>query len=262
MGVIARWYYDGLRAAGIPALRRTLEDAGLILCYHNVVETADGEGCPGVHERRERFERQMRWLAGHYDVIDLGRFTERLASGASLRSVAAVTFDDGYAGVFEHAVPVLDALRIPATVFIVADAAGSNAPFPWDGTAGHRPADWSQIRSALGGGIEVGAHSATHLSLPSRSDAELRREVVVSRSTIYQATGVWPQFFAYPFGHWDVRVRDAVQLAGYAGALTLDFGLNGKSADRWALRRVNVPAGISDSAFEAWASGCHGLTTH
>ena len=39
------------------------------------------------------------------------------------------------------------------------------------------------------------------------------------------------------FGHWDARVRDAVRAAGYRGALTLDFGLNGEARDRWALRR-------------------------
>ena len=262
MSLIARSYYGGLRAAGVPAVRRRLKDAGLILCYHNVVETAQGAGCPGLHEGRERFTRQMRWLGAHYDVIGLREFTERMTNGRSLRSVAAVTFDDGYTGVFEHAVPVVRALRMPATIFLVADAVGRSAPFPWDGAAGHRPADWDQIRAALGGGIEVGAHSCTHQSLPRLTDAELEREIVASRAMLRQATGVSPQFFTYPFGHWDARVRDVVQSAGYLGGLTLDFGLNGRHEDRWALRRVNVPAGISDAAFQAWASGCHGLSTH
>ena len=66
----------------------------------------------------------MRWLADHYRVVGLGEFIERLTSGASLQSMAALTFDDGYAGVFEHAVPILQALGMPATVFIVADAVG------------------------------------------------------------------------------------------------------------------------------------------
>lgn len=262
MSLIARSYYGGLRAAGVPAVRRRLKDAGLILCYHNVVETAQGAGCPGLHEGRERFTRQMQWLDAHYDVIGLGEFTERMTSGRSLRSVAAVTFDDGYAGVFEHAVPVVRALRMPATVFLVAEAVGRPAPFPWDGATEHRPADWDQIRAALGGGIEVGAHSCTHPSLPRLTDAELEREIVASGAMLREATGVSPQFFAYPFGHWDARVRDMVRAAGYLGGLTLDFGLNGRHEDRWALRRVNVPAGISDAAFQAWASGCHGLSTH
>jgi peptidoglycan/xylan/chitin deacetylase (PgdA/CDA1 family) len=262
VSLIARSYYGGLRAAGVPAVRRRWKDGGLILCYHNVVESSHGAGCPGLHEGRERFARQMRWLDAHYDVIGLREFTERLTSGDSLRSVAAVTFDDGYSGVFEHAVPVVRSLRMPATIFLVAEAVGRSAPFPWDGAAAHRPADWNQIRAALGDGIEVGVHSGTHPSLPRLTDAELAREIVASRAILRDAIGVSPQFFAYPFGDWDARVRDVVRAAGYVGALTLDFGLNDASVDRWALRRVNVPAGISDAAFEAWASGCHGLSTH
>jgi len=258
---VADSYYRGLRAARIPALRRRLNDAGLILCYHNVVAADDDcAGCPGLHEPRARFERQMRWLADHYHVVPLSEFIDRLTRGVSLRSTAALTFDDGYTGVFEHAVPVLNALRMPATVFIVADAVGRSTPFSWDESAGHRAADWSVIRGALGRGIELGAHSCNHPSLPTLTDSQLAHEIVSSRAAIHDATATWPDCFAYPFGHWDARVRDAVRSAGYRAGLTLDFGLNGRGADRWSLRRINVPAGISDAAFEAWAAGCHGRT--
>jgi hypothetical protein len=46
-----------------------------------------------------------------------------------------------------------------------------------------------------------------------------------------------------------------VQAAGYRAAFTLDAGLNDISSDLLALRRINVPARISDAAFEAWAAG-------
>jgi len=202
----------------------------------------------------------MRWLADHYQVVALSEFIDRLTNGASVRSMAALTFDDGYAGVFEHAVPILDALRMPATVFIVADAVGRSEPFSWDECAEHRPADWAAICGALGRGIELGAHSFNHPSLPTLTDSALEHEIVASRAVIHRATGRWPECFAYPFGHWDARVRDAVRSAGYGAGLTLDFGLNSRDADRWALRRINVPAGISDAAFESWTAGCHGRT--
>ena len=261
MRFVADSYYRGLRAARIPALRRRLNDAGLILCYHNVVATEeDCAGCPGLHESRARFERQMQWLADHYRVVGLREFIDRLTNGASVRSMAALTFDDGYAGVFEHAVPILDALKMPATVFIVADAVGRAAPFAWDERAGHRTADWATICSALGRGIELGAHSFNHPSLPTLTDSQLEHELITSRDVIQSATGTRPECFAYPYGHWNVRVREAVRSAGYGAGLTLDFGLNRRDTDRWALRRINVPAGISDAAFEAWTAGCHGRT--
>jgi peptidoglycan/xylan/chitin deacetylase (PgdA/CDA1 family) len=65
--------------------------------------------------------------------------------------------------------------------------------------------------------------------------------------------GVPPQFFAYPYGLWNDRVRQAVRAAGYRAAFTLDRA-NGR-ADAWSLPRVNIPAGIDDAAFQAWSAG-------
>jgi peptidoglycan/xylan/chitin deacetylase (PgdA/CDA1 family) len=287
-------YYGGLRALGVTALRRRFQDAGLILCYHNVVSgEGDRVGDPGLHVPRERFERQIRWLAAHYDILSLREFTDRLAKGATLRSSAVITFDDGYAGIFEHAVPFLVASGIPATVFVVADAPGRSTGFWWDHPdivrsvtpgrrerwladlrgdeaailsevqasavstipASHRPAEWATIRAHAGRGIDIGAHSATHRSLPTLDGAELEREVVASRVIVHQSTGVWPEFFAYPYGLWDWRIRSIVRRTGYRAGLALGSGLNSVSADLWSLRRVNVPAAISDAAFGAWTAG-------
>src|SRR5436309_3423338 len=74
--------------------------------------------------------------------------------------------------------------------------------------------------------------------------------------------GVAPAFFAYPYGIWDERVRNAVQAAGYEGAVTLDYGLTGARADPWALPRVNVPATIPSPAFKVWVAGLHPRRGH
>lgn len=290
-------YYGSLRGLGLTALQRRFRDEGLILCYHNVVAAAEGGiGDPGLHLPRDRFERQMRWLRDHYEVVSLRALVDRLLAGSPLHSMAAVTFDDAYAGVFEHALPILHALGTPATVFVVAEAAGGRRGFWWDQPeivesatprrrekwlsemrgdgdaivawdaaaatgklpASHRPADWAAVRAGIERGIDLGVHSATHRSLPTLSDVELEYEVVASRATVHRATGIRPEFFAYPYGRWDPRVRELIRRAGYRAALTLDAGRNGALADPWSLRRVNVPAGISDTAFEAWAAGFHG----
>jgi peptidoglycan/xylan/chitin deacetylase (PgdA/CDA1 family) len=282
--------YQAVRAFGLPAINRRLQDAGLILCYHNVVAVGSRAlGDPGLHMPRDRFEQQIRWLAAHYSVIGLGEFVDRLAAGKSLRAVAALTFDDGYSGVFEHAVPVLRAAGLPATVFVVGTA-GRSTGFWWDQKSivestdpslrreclntlrgdetaivsgdtrealpvSHRPADWDLVRAAIHSGITIGAHTVTHRSLPTLTDAELDFEVVTGRTMIERATGTHPDFFAYPYGLWDYRVRSRVRLAGYRAGLTLNAGLNRPFADPCSLRRLNVPAEISGAAFEAWAAG-------
>ena len=289
--------YGSLRAFGVTAITRRLRGGGLILCYHNVVPRVDRDrrrsGAAHVACPLRAADALARPVTIH--VISLREFVDRLSSGRSGRGVAAVTFDDGYAGVFDYAVPVLEAVGIPATVFLVANRIDRTDGFWWDqpvvtdeatpahrerwlkdlrgdenailsahrraGGSGqplppsHRPARWATIRGRVGPLIDLGVHSASHRSLPTLTDAELQHEVVTSRETLHRVTGVVPQFFSYPYGLWDARVRERVRVAGYRAAVTLDCGLNGASADPWTLRRVNVPAAISDVAFAAWTAG-------
>jgi peptidoglycan/xylan/chitin deacetylase (PgdA/CDA1 family) len=277
-------------------LTRRLRHGGVVLCYHNVIAESDTRppGGLGLHMPLPTFERQMRWLAAHYEIVSLQEFVGRLTRGSSLRGAVAVTFDDGYRGVFDHAWPLLRTLGMPATVFVVAEAPGRNEGFWWDdpdvlraysparrqhwltalrgdgativeslapadspGQAppGHRPADWQTIADAVKSGLQVGVHSATHRSLPALDERELEREVVASRDVVARRTGVTPEFFAYPYGLWNDRVRQAVRSAGYRAAFTLEYGHNAAAADPWVLRRVNVPAGIEPAAFQAWFAG-------
>jgi peptidoglycan/xylan/chitin deacetylase (PgdA/CDA1 family) len=284
----------------VTTLARRLSSSGVILCYHNVVPGTDAapRDTLGLHMPLSTFERQMRWLAHTYEMVPLDELVGRWSRGGSLRGVAAVTFDDGYGGVFDYAWPLLRDLRIPATVFVVAEAPGGHEGFWWDDpdvlsaysparrerwlTALHgdrasivesvapvhpaapappqvppwcRPAAWSTIAAAAQSGLQLGVHSATHRSLPTLGDVDLRREVVASRDIVTKRTGVTPDFFAYPYGLWNDRVRHAVRSAGYRAAFTLEFGPHAATADPWALPRINVPAGIGDAAFEAWTAG-------
>lgn len=290
----ASLYYAGLRALGLPAAVRQFRNAAVILCYHNVVaEEPPDLTSTGLHITQARFREQMGCLAARYSVVPLRELIARMRAGKSLRRTAAVTFDDAYRGVFEYAWPVLTELRLPATVFVVSDAAANGEPFWWDhpvaarmagGPSSQRwlgdlrgdgsrilqdlgvtppqsappmtrPADWNMIRAAARAGLDLGVHSATHRALPRLSDAELHAELVDSREALARHSGVTPDAFAYPYGLWDQRVRNAVHAAGYSVALALNPGLVSSDADPWALPRVNIPARITDAAFEAWIAG-------
>jgi peptidoglycan/xylan/chitin deacetylase (PgdA/CDA1 family) len=260
---VRRAYYGALWAVGLTSLARALQKSGPVLCYHNVVALHDQPGGDrSLHLPADRFEWQMRWLTKHYDVIPLEELVQRLRAGRPLRRAAAVTFDDAYQGVFDHAVPILRALRIPATIFVVTSAPGRRTCFWWDHpsvaekltelerqrllselkgdgsailaefNAGERldeqmpatrlPADWTTIRAHAGDGIDLGVHSATHRFLPALNDAEIHHEVVESRKALNRATGVLARLFAHPYGHSDARTRRRVCEAGYAAGLGLD----------------------------------------
>lgn len=289
--MLSRLLYLGLAASGLTALRRRWSRGGLILCYHNVVDAhTPPTGDPATHLAADKFEEQMRWLRAHYDVVPLGELVERLGRGNATHT-AAITFDDAYGGVFLHATPILRALELPATVFVVTDASDRLCGFWWDHpscarstqhrerllvtlrgdqqailpderfpalivpTKAQRPASWEAIREAAAAGFDIGSHSCAHRTLTQLDDGELRDEVWRSREMIAQQVGKAPDWFAYPYGIQDRRVRDAVAHAGYRGAVGLELGLNPSTADPFALHRVNVPASISLPALGAWAVG-------
>lgn len=165
--------YGTARAFGAPAVLRS-RGAGPILCYHNVVDgnqAATGE--PSLHIAATDFESHVQRLQKHYDLVALADYAERLASPKGARGLAALTFDDAYAGVLAHAVPRLAAFGVPSTIFVVAEAPGRPDAFWWDDawiTASERDANRERWLSDLQGRSErIRATYAADRALGTRS---------------------------------------------------------------------------------------------
>lgn len=96
--------------------RRRGDHRLFILEYHDV--TAGGPEVEGSVSQ-ERFRRHLRHLRGRYRCLSLTAAARRLADPVPLdEDLVAVTFDDGYAGNYQAAWPVLREAGVPATVFL------------------------------------------------------------------------------------------------------------------------------------------------
>lgn len=90
----------------------------LVFAWHNVAPTPGFPAPKGAGERG--FARQMATLGRWANVLALDDALQRLHAGERLPSRAvAITFDDGYRDNLTLAVPVLEALGLPATFFLV-----------------------------------------------------------------------------------------------------------------------------------------------
>jgi peptidoglycan/xylan/chitin deacetylase (PgdA/CDA1 family) len=100
----------------------------LVIGYHRVVDDYAGAArteMPGMLVSTSMFERHLDWIGRRFRFVPLGEIGERVAAGRPFeRPVAAVTFDDGYLDVYEHAFPVLERKGIPAAIFVVTDLVG------------------------------------------------------------------------------------------------------------------------------------------
>jgi len=216
-----------------------------ILTYHSV-----GARDHDMNVRPEQFREQMEWLAKDKCVIPLDAALETEES-------VVITFDDGYRDNLVNAAPVLHALGLPATVFIVAGRVG--------GILDHDTSDpsnklmrWPDIEQWLAGGFNIGCHSMTHRRLSQLSEEEQRGEIIDSARLLRERFSYPVEAFAYPFGSaadYDATSIRVVREAGFTLALSNRYGVNELERDRWALRRIWIDATDDLGTFRAKVEG-------
>lgn len=294
MSLVRRSVFRTARLLQLTRLGRRVRPGAVVLCYHNVISAPHAVADPALHLPLPRFIEQIDWLAAAFDIVPLDEIADRLARGASVRGLAAITFDDAYVGTVRHAVPWLSDRGIPSAVFVPTRYPDSGDTFWWDDPASAaavadshlrdrwlaefagdaariraetaaprlgtlpedcRPAAWDAIVALASRGVTIGAHSVTHRTLPALDDAALAEECRASRDAVAEQLGEVPRWFAYPYGRTDARVASAVREARFRGALALDGRDVTATSSPFHWGRVNVPAGIDADAFDAWISG-------
>ncbi len=231
-----------------------------ILCYHGVRESRE-ETAPfnELHVTRETFEGHCRLLSESCNPISLDDLRAARAGTRALpERPALITFDDGYRGVLDYALPALERYHVPAVVLActgpvfdrrhfwfdalcrrdgedaVLEARG--APFaewsdlvhaidaPAAVTDRHRPLTPEELRQlAASPLIEIGGHTMSHPTLALAPLDEQRRQIAACRTLLQEAINAPIQSFAYPYGSRADYTTDTVAIvreAGFALAFT------------------------------------------
>jgi peptidoglycan/xylan/chitin deacetylase (PgdA/CDA1 family) len=204
-----------------------------ILCYHKI-EPRHELGVTRISPRR--FARQVeRLAAAGWRTLTL---SEVAACARGERAVGprelAITFDDAYRGLRDHAFPVLEAHGFGAICFVVTAYAG--ALNRWDVAYGGRRfahLAWRDMRRWQGRGIEFASHTATHPRLTWLDDRGVARELAESRRTLSAALDCSCSAVSYPFGAAGAREREIAAREGYETGFTL--------ARRWRGDPMAVP---------------------
>jgi peptidoglycan/xylan/chitin deacetylase (PgdA/CDA1 family) len=213
-----------------------------VLCYHAV---NPGWTSP-ISMHPDDFAGQCAWIARHRTVLPLGVAVERLGPRGRLGGrLTALTFDDGFASVHQHAWPVLRDHRLPATVFLVAQTLTDRGrPVDWIDTPPPfetRTLSVDQVLEMQDAGIAFESHSWSHADLTQLSHAECLADLRESRELLESVLGRPVRLLAYPRGRHAPHVRDAAAKAGYTHAFALPVGP--EPVGRYALPRVGVYRG-------------------
>jgi peptidoglycan/xylan/chitin deacetylase (PgdA/CDA1 family) len=213
-----------------------------ILMYHEV--------SPSPHPAFRRytvtvrdFTRQMRWLAAFgYQPIDMDTLVHARQGHASLpKRPVIITFDDGFQGCADHAVPVLRTQGFTAMFYLVAGLMGRTSRWLRPELGMELPLmSWDTARSVAAEGFRFGAHTLTHPRLPGVDPARRRDELVHARGRMEDELGHSIVHLAYPYGDFDQIVQAAAAEAGYVTACSTRPGRSGPDDDLLALHRVTV----------------------
>lgn len=181
----------------------------LTILYYHAVSASEADG----------FARQMAHLARHtalYWADHHGPIDPR-------RPAVAVTFDDAFRSVREHALPALQTSGVPATIFVPSGYMGS--PPGWSMETGRDAHEVvmsaEELRSLPKELIRFGSHTVDHPRLSQLTADEIRKQLTESRKALEPALGVTIDTIAFPYGDHDSAVIAHSADAGYRQVYTV-----------------------------------------
>lgn len=211
----------------------------------------------------EAFEQQMDHLhANGFRVCSVSELVRMRSHGPrdETKKLVGLTFDDAFAELEVHAVPVLARLGFAATVYVPTAYIGASSRWLERAGEGDRPVlSVRQLRRLADDGIECGAHGHMHVPLDVASVDAARREIELSKRVLEEIIERDVRSFAYPFGYDSGRVRAIVAHAGYESACRVNYSPSPSCEDVYALSRLPVDGDYTVERFASLVDGHNSL---
>lgn len=244
---------EGLRKSASYGAAASLPAGGLsvaILMYHHV-----GPLPPGADALRrdltvstKDFEEQVAWLSQQgYVSVTLADVYRAAQRELQLPAKPVVfTFDDGYADVFQEAIPVLVKYRMRGNFAVVPDFLGQPDY-----------ATWNMVMEAKQAGMEIVSHTNNHFdgSNPKFNRGYIQENLAQSLRELEARLGPIPRVLVYPYGHFTSEYIQIAQEVGFVMALTTRYGRFVDPDDLMRTPRVRVHGAGTMEKFEESITG-------
>lgn len=168
----------------------------------------------------DRFAAQMAYLTERRRVVDLDALFEPDASPGPPR--VAVTFDDAYRSVLEHAVPVLRRLGLPAAFFVPTRWIGERNTWDPPGDVERDLMTADELAELARTGFAVESHGHAHIDYARTSPETAADDVRASVERLTAILGRPPRYLAYPYGRASAAAAAEAARLGLRGAFSLD----------------------------------------
>lgn len=201
-----------------------------ILEYHQIANETDPIS-ETYNVKPAEFSAQLDYLQEKgYTTITLQDFMRVKHGKGNLPAKPIIlTFDDGYVDNYTEMLPILEAHNMKAVVYVITNEIGKPGYLTLE-----------QIKDMQERGIEIGSHTADHLSL-KLLDKDLRLHEIRDSKIFLEWSGLETIYsFSYPNGAYDDEIIEMLKNEKYLTAVTGDVGLNNLETDQYLLKRVHI----------------------
>lgn len=154
------------------------------------------------------------------------------------RSWIVCTFDDGYSGLIDNALPILSQYGFTATVFVCTDLIGKDNKWNNKDAVLRRHLNMVELLLLYKNGWEIASHGVSHINLLKLTDIELEYELKHSHDFIVKEWGE-AITYAYPYGAYNTFIKNCVGKY-YKYAFSVTQGGTSLIADSLQIRRYSI----------------------
>lgn len=183
----------------------------IILQYHHVSETTP----KSTSITPAQFEVHLKYLEEQsFNVVPLSQIMEKIKNKQLLKDkTVAITFDDAYIDILTHAVPLLNQLNYPYTIFVNPGIISRHSI-----NKGKSPSylSWAQLKALADKDVIIANHGFEHDSI-TRITSNLTQAQWLTKQTelllkaediIKDKTGKSWRYYAYPYGEYSPAIQN------------------------------------------------------
>ena len=198
-----------------------------VLMYHSINQSINNDS--------ETYSISERNFAEHVDLLtehcDYGNLKIVSLDSAS-NSGVTITFDDGYQDTLTVAAKILDAKKMPFTVFVTSqNVTSGNSTY----LSQSQLIELSKIP-----GVTIGSHGHSHAHLAELPSLEVRNELRQSKEWLEQTIQKPVTTLSYPHGSFNAEVVRLAADAGYKFAATSKWGVYQVGTGLLEIPRIDV----------------------
>lgn len=197
-----------------------------IFVYHRFGDVKHTSTNTSIEVLRTEFEYLKQ---NGYQVIPLHTLNDAIKNGMPIKeNWVVLTIDDSYKSFYHNGLALFKEYGYPFTLFVYVEATV------------RRYGDfmsWEQLLEAQKYG-EIGLHSYGHHHMVSLSKEEIIQDTQKAYDAFERHLGRFPRYFAYPYGEYDPKVRDAIETFDFDLILNQNSGAIDEDSDPYDLDRT------------------------